>query len=318
MIYYFTTDNTNCAQIIKAQIQPFSPPTHTNPAVSLGKRISYKDPFLLDKEPILACLNLPKVLSVRAPNKSVDFIAELVNDSNVHFLDQDKEDEPDIELHLTMKFAQGSCITATALDTLMSEAYYNDEVMTLVRALIAGANVPEYENDDEDLTQPVQMAPGALCGSQCRVIRIKAEEPSLSEHIVGKLYAQVFSELLAKFNLLCLGLHRAINWFETSNHSHKRFVFINPPGNTEIVESDYIFVIVQTSKLQPPATDSLSSKVKKRQAPQATADDKPTIMRQPKVDKDTSKLINCTAFMVPLLWNFDAFCCSMRNLQGGF
>ena len=41
---------------------------------------------------------------------------------------QDNEDEPDIELHLTMKFAQGSCITATALDTLMSEAYYNDEV----------------------------------------------------------------------------------------------------------------------------------------------------------------------------------------------
>jgi len=103
---------------------------------------------------------------------------------------------------------------------------------------------------------------------------------------VGKLYAQVFSELLAKFNLLCLGLHRAINWFETSNHSHKRFVFINPPGNTEIVESDYIFVIVQTSKLQPPATDSLSSKVKKRAPP--PSDEKPIIMRQPKVDKDST------------------------------
>ena len=122
----------------------------------------------------MACLNLPQVAGKSENSKPVEFIAELVNDSNVHFLDQvslvyvilillfqsngvkraqlcyrlqfltlqhqntlqlatlpffqDNEDEPDIELHLTMKFAQGSCITATALDTLMSEAYYNDEV----------------------------------------------------------------------------------------------------------------------------------------------------------------------------------------------
>lgn len=140
-------------------------------------------------------MNLPQVAGTgRSENaKPVEFIAELVNDSNVHFLDQvaiivtrhlsrgtyhaalylshppcpqDNEDEPDIELHLTMKFAQGSCITATALDTLMSEAYYNDEVMTLVRALIAGANVPEYDHDDDEQTGPLQVPPNALCGSQ--------------------------------------------------------------------------------------------------------------------------------------------------------
>ena len=41
------------------------------------------------QEPILACLNLPQVAGAGKENsKPVEFIAELVNDSNVHFLDQ--------------------------------------------------------------------------------------------------------------------------------------------------------------------------------------------------------------------------------------
>ena len=87
------------------------------------------------------------------------------------------------------------------------------QVMTLVRALIAGANVPEYDVEEEEHAGPLQVPPNALCGSQCRVIRIKAEEQSLSEHIKGKAYKDVFVELLQKFNLLCLGLHRAIDWY---------------------------------------------------------------------------------------------------------
>ncbi|KAL5272754.1 hypothetical protein ACHWQZ_G000808 [Mnemiopsis leidyi] len=258
-----------------------------------GKRMAYKDPFLLDKEPILACLNLPQVAGKSENSKPVEFIAELVNDSNVHFLDQDNEDEPDIELHLTMKFAQGSCITATALDTLMSEAYYNDEVMTLVRALIAGANVPEYDAEDEEHSGPLQVPANALCGSQCRVIRIKAEEPSLSEHIKGKAYKDVFVELLQKFNLLCLGLHRAIDWHLDVSVEHKRFVYINPPGETKIVASDYLYVIVQTSKLQPP-TEVMLNKIRdtmlrKGGTPEHEQSADSKLTRQNKVDNESGK-----------------------------
>ncbi|XP_063691677.1 calcium-activated potassium channel subunit alpha-1-like isoform X14 [Bolinopsis microptera] len=255
-----------------------------------GKRMAYKDPFLLDKEPILACLNLPQVAGKSENSKPVEFIAELVNDSNVHFLDQDNEDEPDIELHLTMKFAQGSCITATALDTLMSEAYYNDEVMTLVRALIAGANVPEYDAEDEEHSGPLQVPANALCGSQCRVIRIKAEEPSLSEHIKGKAYKDVFVELLQKFNLLCLGLHRAIDWHEEISVEHKRFVYINPPGETKIVASDYLYVIVQTSKLQPP-TEVMLNKIRDTMLRKGSTPEQPDskLTRQNKVDTESGK-----------------------------
>ncbi len=42
------------------------------------------------------------------------------NDSNVQFLDQDDEDDPDIPLYMTQPFACGRAFAASVLDTLMS------------------------------------------------------------------------------------------------------------------------------------------------------------------------------------------------------
>lgn len=48
------------------------------------------------------------------------FPAELVNDSNVQFLDQDDDDDPDTELYLTQPFACGTAFAVSVLDSLMS------------------------------------------------------------------------------------------------------------------------------------------------------------------------------------------------------
>lgn len=48
------------------------------------------------------------------------FISELVNDSNVQFLDQDDDDDPDTELYLTQPFACGTAFAVSVLDSLMS------------------------------------------------------------------------------------------------------------------------------------------------------------------------------------------------------
>ena len=45
---------------------------------------------------------------------------ELVNDSNVQFLDQDDDDDPDTELYLTQPFACGTAFAVSVLDSLMS------------------------------------------------------------------------------------------------------------------------------------------------------------------------------------------------------
>lgn len=47
-------------------------------------------------------------------------VSELVNDSNVQFLDQDDDDDPDTELYLTQPFACGTAFAVSVLDSLMS------------------------------------------------------------------------------------------------------------------------------------------------------------------------------------------------------
>uniref|UniRef100_UPI00358DF9FE calcium-activated potassium channel subunit alpha-1-like isoform X3 n=1 Tax=Myxine glutinosa TaxID=7769 RepID=UPI00358DF9FE len=112
-----------------------------------------EDPSLQDKESLLASLNIksmifPDSISLlqatsqgftppgaspdsspvhglaRPPSVSsgaaVPMITELVNDSNVQFLDQDDDDDPDTELYLTQPFACGSAFAVSVLDSLMS------------------------------------------------------------------------------------------------------------------------------------------------------------------------------------------------------
>ena len=47
-------------------------------------------------------------------------ILSTANDSNVQFLDQDDEDDPETELYMTQPFACGTAFAVSVLDSLMS------------------------------------------------------------------------------------------------------------------------------------------------------------------------------------------------------
>jgi potassium large conductance calcium-activated channel subfamily M alpha protein 1 len=125
---------------------------------------SNDDPTLADKEAILASLNIkamtfddtigvlnsnmnmsdtlsplgsPIVLQRKGSvyGANVPMITELVNDSNVQFLDQDDDDDPDTELYLTQPFACGTAFAVSVLDSLMSTTYFNQSALTLIRSL---------------------------------------------------------------------------------------------------------------------------------------------------------------------------------------
>ena len=76
---------------------------------------------------------------------NVPMITELVNDSNVQFLDQDDDDDPDTELYLTQPFACGTAFAVSVLDAIMSATYFNQNALTLIRSLITGGATPELE-----------------------------------------------------------------------------------------------------------------------------------------------------------------------------
>merc|ERR1719264_288067 len=132
-----------------------------------------EDPSLADKEAILSSLNIKAmtfgdlsqgesgdssdVLSnlgdgagkprVIGPiyGSAVPMITMLGNDSNVQFLDQDDDDDPDTELYLTQPFACGTAFAVSVLDSLMSTTYFNQNALTLIRSLITGGATPELE-----------------------------------------------------------------------------------------------------------------------------------------------------------------------------
>lgn len=51
----------------------------------------------------------------------------LANDSNVQFLDQDDEDDPEVELYMTQPFACGTAFAVSVLDSLMSTVSIIDD-----------------------------------------------------------------------------------------------------------------------------------------------------------------------------------------------
>ena len=71
---------------------------------------------------VLTPLGSPIVLQRKGSvfGANVPMITELVNDSNVQFLDQDDDDDPDTELYLTQPFACGTAFAVSVLDSLMS------------------------------------------------------------------------------------------------------------------------------------------------------------------------------------------------------
>lgn len=62
---------------------------------------------------------------------NLPLITELVNDTNVQFLDDDDEDDMETELYLTQPFACGTAFAVSVLDSLMSTTYFNANVSFL-------------------------------------------------------------------------------------------------------------------------------------------------------------------------------------------
>lgn len=58
-------------------------------------------------------------------SNEMHMFTSVVNDSNVQFLDQDDDDDPDTELYLTQPFACGTAFAVSVLDSLMSAVSQN-------------------------------------------------------------------------------------------------------------------------------------------------------------------------------------------------
>jgi len=174
---------------------------------------SSDDPTLADKEAILASLNIKamtfdEIITVAHNNPTgvtslpqhvqrrgsvyginVPLITELVNDTNVQFLDQDDEDDPDTELYLTQPFACGTAFAVSVLDSLMSTTYFNANALTLIRSLVTGGATPELElilAEGAGLRGGCTTPETLSMRNRCRVGQISLYDEPLSKFAVSK------------------------------------------------------------------------------------------------------------------------------------
>merc|ERR1719516_679102 len=233
---------------------------------------SNDDPTLADKEAILASLNIkamtfddtigvlsqnagaadslsplgsPIVLQRKGSvyGTSVPMITELVNDSNVQFLDQDDDDDPDTELYLTQPFACGTAFAVSVLDSLMSTTYFNQNALTLIRSLITGGATPELElilAEGAGLRGGYSTRETLENRNRCKVGQISLQDGALAKYgEAGGKYIDLFVGALRHYGMLCIGLYRLrdSSCLEDASSS-KRYIITAPQADFLLLSSD--------------------------------------------------------------------------------
>ncbi|XP_028159676.1 calcium-activated potassium channel slowpoke isoform X14 [Ostrinia furnacalis] len=244
---------------------------------------SNDDPTLADKEAILASLNIkamtfddtigvlsagvgtnggsaaqpppgqapaPVLLQRRGSvyGANVPMITELVNDSNVQFLDQDDDDDPDTELYLTQPFACGTAFAVSVLDSLMSTTYFNQNALTLIRSLITGGATPELElilAEGAGLRGGYSTPESLANRDRCRVGQISLYDGPLAQFGEAGKYGDLFVAALRSYGMLCIGLYRFRDTSSSCDASSKRYVITNPPDDFSLLPTDQVFVLMQ-------------------------------------------------------------------------
>ncbi|XP_030297840.1 calcium-activated potassium channel subunit alpha-1a isoform X31 [Sparus aurata] len=180
---------------------------------------------------------------------NIPIITELVNDSNVQFLDQDDDDDPDTELYLTQPFACGTAFAVSVLDSLMSATYFNDNILTLIRTLVTGGATPELEAllAEENALRGGYSTPQTLANrDRCRVAQLALYDGPFADLGDGGCYGDLFCKALKTYNMLCFGIYRLRDAHMTvPSQCTKRYVITNPPYEFELVPTDLIFCLMQ-------------------------------------------------------------------------
>ncbi|XP_053357556.1 calcium-activated potassium channel subunit alpha-1a isoform X8 [Clarias gariepinus] len=180
---------------------------------------------------------------------NIPIITELVNDSNVQFLDQDDDDDPDTELYLTQPFACGTAFAVSVLDSLMSATYFNDNILTLIRTLVTGGATPELEAllAEENALHGGYSTPQTLANrDRCRVAQLALYDGPFADLGDGGCYGDLFCKALKTYNMLCFGIYRLRDaHLSTPSQCTKRYVITNPPYEFELVPTDLIFCLMQ-------------------------------------------------------------------------
>jgi hypothetical protein len=170
-------------------------------------------------------------------NEDIQIVCELVAQSNISFLSEEISSNEVFEDHyLSPPFAAGHVYTASMLDTLICQAYYNPHIITILRQIVAGEDVPTAKQFNRKMKHVL----GEVNDSHLFQIEVPKK-------FYNKPYGDVVTYLITKQHMVPLALRRGINKKIKVGQNGNKFpyVYTNPSHDVRVFKNDVIFVLAQ-------------------------------------------------------------------------
>ena len=200
-----------------------------------------KDPLMRDKDAVLCSLMIHHYFrqGLAITSSPPLIISDLINESNVQFLDIEDEDDDDGLMFRSQPFACGEAFTASLFDSITSSIYHSPGTLFLVKQLITASQ------SDSCPTLPL-----------ARSVPLSQLHKPASRLTFGQLY----STMLGQYKT-CLAISRLLNHSPSENddvivntaipivpsqeqeQDSQRYIVTAPPANTPLYPSDHILVL---------------------------------------------------------------------------
>ncbi|GAU91176.1 hypothetical protein RvY_03484-1 [Ramazzottius varieornatus] len=177
------------------------------------------------------------------PGLLVPLLTELINDSNIQFIEQDDADSR--EFFMAEPFACGHAFATSVLQSLLVSTYFNPFTLNILRHIIFGGITPEFEQmlaEGAGLIGGPNLSQKEAFTDRCLLQQISLQEAKYAM-LVGGTYETLLLTALRKYETICLGLYRLMAPDDAGPRSTRRFVICNPPRNCPVLPSDRVFVI---------------------------------------------------------------------------
>jgi len=174
---------------------------------------------------------------------NVPVITELTCEENVQYLPNNCDNGFDIEFYRQQSFASGQVFTTSSIDSLMSTAYFNSDILALIKTLISGGLNTKLESI---LSEGTSLKTSALNTETSRNRdRYRVTQISLSgpfSHYSEAKYGELFLEALKSYGILCFGIYRLLETNQLNATPNMRYVMTNPPAHLQLNPTDLVFI----------------------------------------------------------------------------
>lgn len=213
---------------------------------------------LIDSDAIFAYQHVKRM------NPQTHVVLEIVNQSNIGYLEDENNQSLVNDPRFSPQFASGSLFTTDLLDSIVCQAYYNPDIIKVINKLISGidqldrgellkrasAEVDGNDPDSSDGSErdnPAEFNSFRRQRGYSKLLKVESSclyQMSIPENLESKTYGALYHHL-SQQGIIPLGLLRGVlpNINIGRKNNKLPYVYTNPSKDTELYTCDRVFVL---------------------------------------------------------------------------